>query len=158
MSERLRVLRSDLQAEWTHIRRIYSALRETPDDLRDPKEAIVAGYYLHNLYNACENIFRRIAEAFENEIPDPTRGHALLLERMGWEIEGIRPRVLREETLRLLDELRRFRHGFRTLYRFDLDPERVARARQDAFRLEPLLEADLQGFLELLSRMEEGTS
>jgi hypothetical protein len=46
----------------------------------------------------------------------------------------------------------------RTLYRFDLDPERVARARQDAFRLEPLLEADLQGFLEFLSRMEEGTS
>jgi hypothetical protein len=118
----------------------------------------VAGYYLHNLYNACENIFHRIAEAFENEIPDPTRGHALLLERMGREIEGIRPRVLREETLRLLDELRRFRHGFRTLYRFDLDPERVARARQDAFRLEPLLEADLQGFLEFLSRMEEGTS
>jgi hypothetical protein len=34
----------------------------------------------------------------------------------------------------------------------------VARARQDAFRLESLLEADLQGFLELLSRMEEGTS
>jgi len=118
----------------------------------------VAGYYLHNLYNACENIFRGIAEAFENEIPDPSCWHALLLERMGREIEGIRPRVLREDTLRLLDELQRFRHGFRTLYRFDLDPERVARARQDAFRLEPLLEADLQGFLEFLRRIDEGTS
>lgn len=86
-------------------------------------------------------------------IPYLARWHALLLERMGREIEGIRPRVLREETLRLLDELRRFRHGFRTLYRFDLDPERVAQVRRDAFRLEPLLEADLQRFLEFLTRM-----
>ena len=66
----------------------------------------MVSYSLHNLYNACENILRQIAEAFENEIPDPSRWHALLLERMGREIEGIRPCVLREETLRLLDELR----------------------------------------------------
>ncbi|WP_448600997.1 ribonuclease toxin HepT-like protein [Thermoflexus hugenholtzii] len=123
-----------------------------------PKRPSWLAINLHNLYNVCENIFRRIAEAFENEIPDLSRWHALLLERMGREIEGIRPRVLCEEALRLLDELRRFRHVFCTLYRFDLDPERVARVREDAFRLEPLLEADLQEFLDFLSRMSAEAS
>lgn len=153
MSERLKTLKSDLLADWESVRRIYSALHGTAGELNDPKEAIVAGYYLHNLYNAFETMFRRIAETFENDIPDPGRWHTLLLERMGREIEGLRPPLLSEESLRLLDELRRFRHVFRTLYRFDLDPIRVAQVRAIAFRLEPLIEADFARFMEFINAL-----
>ncbi len=47
-----------------------------------PKKAIVTAYYLHNLYSAFKNIFRLVAETFENHIPDTSRWHSLLLERM----------------------------------------------------------------------------
>lgn len=48
------------------------------------------GYTLHNLYNAFEGYFFRIAKFFENNISDLT-WHKGLLERMTLDIDGVRP-------------------------------------------------------------------
>ena len=70
MDDRLRALKSDIQAELAAIARLFEVLPGEGADLSDPRDAIVAGYCLHNLYNASEAIFRLVAETFENHVPD----------------------------------------------------------------------------------------
>ena len=122
-------------------------------ELTEVKEAIVAGYYLHNLYNAFESIFRLVAETFENHIPDTSRWHTLLLDRMGRDIEGMRPRLLSDTALEALDELRRFRHLFRHLYRYNLDAEGVQKALRQAHRLQEVYSEDLEHFIAFLDSL-----
>jgi len=82
-----------------------------------------AGYFLHNFYNGCENIFGMIARFFENDL-GPQSWHRDLLKRMKLEIPGYRPRLIDEETFRILNEFRAFRHVFRHCYSFQLEWER----------------------------------
>lgn len=154
MSDRFQLLKSDIQAEMEAIDRIFSAL-PAELELANVKEAIVAGYYLHNLYNAFENIFRLIAEVFENHIPDTSRWHTLLLDRMRRNIEGIRPRLLSDTAVEALDELRRFRHLFRHLYHYDLDEEGVQKALKQAHRLKKVYLEDLERFIAFLDELTE---
>jgi len=153
MSSPYKVLKADLQVEITAIERIFSVLPEVDADLSKPKEAIVVGYYLHNLYNAFESVFRLVAETFENHIPDTSRRHSLLLNRMGRDIEDIRPRLLSEEATEALDELRRFRHLFRHLYRYDLEAEGVLRALRQAHHLKTVYQIDLENFINFLDQL-----
>ncbi len=111
---------------WTEgFREIYASLDRYPDSPSNEEQLIVIAYYLHNLYSAFESVFQHIAEAFENQVDDRSGWHAELLHRMTLEIEGVRPRLLGPETYDSLDELRRFRHLFRSAYRIHLDPERL---------------------------------
>ncbi len=151
MNSQWQLLKSDIQVELTAIERIYQAM--TDADLSDIKEAIIIGYYLHNLYNAFESIFRLVAQSFENHIPDVGQWHALMLERMGRDIEGIRPRLLSESAVEALDELRRFRHLFRHLYRYDLKPDGVQKALIQARRLQAIYQTDIDNFIRFVDSL-----
>jgi len=155
MSGRLQVLKSDIQVELTAIERIFDALPSAEANLADTREAIVTGYYLHNLYNAFESIFQLVAGAFENHIPDTSRWHSLLLERMGRDIENVRPHLLSEVAVESLDELRRFRHLFRHLYRYNLKPDGVRQALKQAHRLEAVYQTDIGRFIHFLDQLAE---
>ena len=155
MKEKILVLKSDILAEQEALERLFAELRNLGAQVMDPKDVIVAGYHLHNLYNAFENIFRRVAETFENHIPDPSRWHALLLERMARDIEGVRPRLISQASLDMLDELRRFRHVFRSVYRHTLDMEGVNRVLSKVHQLEEIYKADLGRFLAFLGSLVE---
>ncbi len=152
------LLKSDIQVEMAAIERIFDALPLDDTDLSDPKDAIVTGYYLHNLYNAFESIFKRVAESFENHIPDKSRWRSLLLDRMERDIEGIRPRLLSKAAVASLDELRRFRHLFRHLYRYDLEEEGVKRALKQANHLQSVYVADINQFIGFLDRLDEAAN
>lgn len=158
MYGRFKVLKSDIQAEMAALECIFNALPVADTDLTDAKEVIVVGYYLHNLYNAFESIFRLVAEAFENHIPDTSRWHSLLLTRMNREIEGVRPRLLSDVAVEALDELRRFRHLFRHLYRYDLEAEGVTKALKQARRLQAVYLVDLKKFIAVLDRLADEES
>jgi hypothetical protein len=108
---------------------------------------------LHNLYCAFESIFQRVAEVFENQISDQAGWHAELLHRMTLDIEGIRPGLISRVTYDSLDELRRFRHLFRSAYRLHLDPERLALVRRKAKVLEQRYPADMARFLNFLDSL-----
>ncbi len=153
MNGRLQLLKSDIQVEMEAIQRIFEALPAGTVELTDVTEAIVVGYYLHNLYNAFESTCRLIADAFENHVPDTSRWHSLLLDRMGRDIERIRPRVLGDVAVKALDELRRFRYFFRHLYRYDLEVEGVQKALGQAQRLKGMYRADLDRFISFLDRL-----
>ena len=151
MNEKRRVLTVDIEADDSQIAKIYQRLAayETP---LDEDKTIVVGYYLHNLYTAFEHICLVVAEAFENQISDRSQWHSLLLRRMTLDIEGMRPRLFRDETYRYIDELRRFRHVFRSAYSITLDPQRMEMILALALELRSLYQEDMRKFREFLSQ------
>lgn len=82
------------------------------------------GYTVHNIYGVIENYCLRVAKFFENGIGQDA-WHKELLRRMTLSIGDLRPALLDDEALVLIDELRSFRHLFRNLYARPLDPERM---------------------------------
>ena len=83
------------------------------------------GYWLHNLYCACEDLFKLIAGFWENTVKSNGDFHINLLKRMLMEIEGIRPAVLSNESYGIMNELRGFRHVFRHAYSYGIDEKRI---------------------------------
>jgi len=91
----------------------------------DEMDLLALGCTLHNLYNAYEGYFLRVAKFFENNV-DKKSWHRDLLDRMALEIPGVRPALIADrDALERLDELRRFRHVFRNLYKTRLHPGKV---------------------------------
>ncbi len=107
-------------------------------------------FRLHNLYCAFEDLFKIVADAFENQIEEKTRYHAELLKRMAMEIEGVRPALLSSETVRLLDNLRSFRHFFRWAYTSDLDTRKLRLVLEDALSLKDRYRHDVSVFMRRL--------
>lgn len=154
MEERIRVFIAELDAQRREILKIYSTIEKRVETLRNDmgNEDLInsLAYKLHNLYSAYEDIFKLVARFFENQIEDFDRYHSDLLKRMSIEIEGIRPNVLSEESFRVLDELKGFRHVFRHAYGYELDAERVNKLAEKAIRLKQTFLKDYDDFKDKL--------
>ena len=100
-------------------------LNEAAKGTETENNLIVEGYYLSGIYSCFEDIFSKIANVFENRVESPASWHRDLLRRMIIDVEGIRPHAISKESFLLLDELRGFRHVFRSSYMFELDAERL---------------------------------
>ena len=120
----------------------------------DRRDVVFAGYRLHNLYNAAENIFRNIAESFGNHLDARSGWHADLLDRMRLDLMPLRPAVVDDESFDQLDELRRFRHVFRAAYSIELDPERMALVLRKALALRQRFPRQIESFLAFLETLE----
>jgi len=83
------------------------------------------GSILHDFYNCCERIFKKIALEINSGYEDSEKWHKSLLYRMTIPIEGMRPRVITDELAAMLDEFLAFRHVFRNIYGFELKGERI---------------------------------
>jgi hypothetical protein len=144
--EGIAILKAELGAQVGEIEKIYVRLEE-----RSKKKGKVAaestGYQLHNLYCAFEDLFELVAKTFENNIHDKGRYHLELLKRMSIAIEGVRPALLTEEVIVLLNNLRSFRHLFRHAYAYDLDEKKVRIVLSDAVKLRALYQKDIRAFL-----------
>jgi len=139
----LRILKIEIEADLIALDEIERDLppllnrAQSGDATR--QELVHAGYLLHNAYNACESILRRIAVTFENAL-SPDRWDQGLLRRMTLEIPNIRPAAIGEDVRASLDELRKFRHFFRHNYAAPLRASGIAevgvayRAALPAFR------------------------
>ena len=119
----------------------------------DDEQTIVIAYYLHNLYMAFEQICVLVSQAIENQILDRSQWHALLLQRMARDIDGVRPRLFSDESFSYLDELRGFRHVFRSAYKISLDPERIALVLKRAQKLKESYSTDLAKFKAFLDTL-----
>jgi len=130
-------LRTDLARCDVPVDRIDRAFAAPPASAQDLMLDAVA-LNLQDLYTALERLMELIARAVDGAPPSGPNWDRELLAQMAIEIPGVRPPVLREETIRTLDEYLRFRHGARDLNSFELDPEPVrllggkARAALDA--------------------------
>ena len=153
MRESIQLLKADIAADEQVIARLYDMLANAWDMLETPEQTIVAGYYLHNLYMAFEHIFERVAETFENQVADKSQWHAQLLRRMTLDVPGMRPHLIDGDTYECLDELRRFRHVFRSAYTINLDRERLGLVINRARRLRDLYPGQLTRFQEFLDQV-----
>ena len=153
MNTQIRILKADIAVDLKAIAEIYTAIHRYAPGPTGEEQRIVVAYYLHNLYCAFESIFQCIAEVFENQVSDQAGWHAELLRRMTLEIEGVRPRLLSDEAHNSLEELRRFRHLFRSAYHLHLDADRLALVHKKALVLERVYQADIEGFLAFLDSL-----
>ena len=121
----------------------------------DRAERIVIAQILENSYTAIETALLRIAQGFDNSL-SPERWHADLLDKMVLEKKGIRPRVLSDESHRLLTELMRFRHFKRYYLELDYDWEKLHYLLSVYRRCIPLVRAELTAFRdEVMRGLEE---
>ncbi|GFP31917.1 hypothetical protein HKBW3S42_00223 [Candidatus Hakubella thermalkaliphila] len=145
--ESLAILRAETQVQIGEIERIYAKLEERKRKRGKTGIESVA-YQLHNLYCAFEDLFKIIANTFENHIQDKSQYHLELLKRMTMPIEGVRPSLLSQKSYVLLDNLRSFRHFFRHAYSYELDERKVKIVLEDAITLRELYRQDIKTFLD----------
>ena len=77
---------------------------------------------LQGAYNGVEVIFELIARLVDRNRPKGENWHQLLLGQMMAEVEGVKPAVISVGSGRSLNDFRGFRH----IYPFELDGERIA--------------------------------
>ncbi len=156
MHENLLLLKRSIEADLDTIERIYGQLEGAELKAETSKETIiVVGYRLHNLYNAFESIFRHVAKTFENQLDEARGWHSELLRRMRLDLRPLRPAVIDGEAYARLDELRGFRHVFRSLYGDELDPARMDVTLRKAHELRELWPDQAKAFLEFLDQAIE---
>ena len=148
--ERLVILKAELNAQLSEIEDIYKKLEDRRKKRGKAGIESIA-YQLHNLYCAFEDLFKIVAETFENHIQDKTKYHMELLRRMTVSIEGVRPLLLSHESYILFDNLRSFRHFFRHAYSYEIDVRKVRIVLDDADKLREMYKKDVEIFLESLS-------
>jgi len=147
---KLTVLKADIDAQIREIETIYAKLDERRQEENRLTGIESIAYQLHNLYCAFEDLFKIIANTFENNIQDKASYHMELLKRMAISIEGIRPSLVSQESYALLDNLRSFRHLFRHAYSYELDIRKVRIVLDDAIKLREIYRKDINIFLENL--------
>ena len=155
MNESIRLLEAEIQADLHAIEEAYRHLEKVSPRYAEPETGLVVGYYLHLIYSLFENLFTRIAAAFENRIANQAHWHTELLRRMTLDVKETRPPVIGQETFACLDELRRFRHLFRNAYLLHFDADRLALVLQSARKLKRLYPADLKAFLHFLDSLAQ---
>ncbi len=108
---------------------------------------------MHDFYNAAENLFKVIARDVDNSVPTHADRHRSLLTQMSMPLNTRRPGVLRKETVDTLDEFRAFRHVFRNVYGFALDPDRLHLLLRRFRQAVDMLEKDLHEFTDAMGRI-----
>ncbi|RME66254.1 MAG: hypothetical protein D6778_05035, partial [Nitrospirae bacterium] len=148
---------AELEAQFQEIMKLHETVEGKYEKLkkeRDNEDLIDSlAYKLHNLYTAYEDLFKIIAYYFENQIEDPRRYHTMLLKRMTLEIEGVRPFLLSQDTFRILNELRAFRHFFRHAYGYEIEGQRVMALAEKTLALKNLFTKDYRGFLQKIKNI-----
>ena len=153
MNEKALVLERSIQNDLQAISNIFARLEKAT--LTDDEETlIVIAYRLHSLYMAFENIFQQIAFTFENHLDEKSGWHSQLLQRMKLDLTPIRPAVIDDTTYIALDELRRFRHLFRTNYNIEFDRERLQLVLNKTHQLRDLYEVQINRFLKFLKTLQ----
>ena len=143
---RLNLFKAAVEAQLEEISEIFERIEE-----RRKQRGIIAteslAYQLHNLYCAFEDLFKIVADLFENTVEDSGKYHLELLYRMKLSVDGIRPALLSEQSFQLLNRLRAFRHFFRHACSYELDPRKVELVLEDALELKALYRRDVERFL-----------
>ena len=151
MRKRFLLLDRGIQKVLATIDDLYGELGEPSLGKAEPQETlIVVAYRLHGLYNAFENIFLSIAKTFENSLDAKADWRAQLLGRMRLDLSPLRPAVIDDDAYEKLDELRRFRHLFRTSYGTPLDAARLSLVLDKALKLKPVIRPQIERFLDAL--------
>jgi hypothetical protein len=149
---------AQIRDELTQIERNVSDVLFNWDSfLRKGEDAYLkaVAYDLHGFYTGIEKVFQSIADTIDNHLPAGENWHKDLLFQMGKEIENVRPALLSEKTLTLLEEYLRFRHRVRNIYSFNLIPERVKGLVERLPRIHEEVRLNLEDFAQFLENVSK---
>ncbi|MBI4710589.1 MAG: hypothetical protein HY759_05765 [Nitrospirae bacterium] len=133
--------------EYTVLQKKLTAVSKTEDpDIMDSHIRAIAGC-THSIYIGMENILKSLIKYLDKELPVGDDWHIQLIKRAKYPNENIRPAIISEETSNLLDELRGFRHVFRSKYHSLLIPEKVLERANDAINVFNKFTEDIELFI-----------
>ncbi len=115
----------DLESVVARAERGIQAARQRPEDQDLYIDSVALN--LHDFYAGLERIFQQVGSTVDGNIPTGYNWHRDLLQQMHSDLPQLRPPVLSEEAVKMLDEFLRFRHVVRNIYAFQFDPERITR-------------------------------
>ncbi|NKB72761.1 MAG: hypothetical protein GKR89_37290 [Candidatus Latescibacteria bacterium] len=134
VADRIRRECTDLEMVVARIERAMKAVRQEVADRDLYLDAIALN--LHDFYTGIERVFHQIASTVDGNVPTGNGWHRDLLRQMGEDLPQVRPLVVSEDSIRILEEFLGFRHVVRNIYAFEFAPERI----------EPLVEKLRPGF------------
>jgi hypothetical protein len=106
---------------------IHDAARKAQARLRDGADGRLeaCAYELARLYNVLEKVLERICSDFENHFDKRGDYHERLLQRLALALPGIRPAFIPPSGLRMVRELKGFRHVVRHAYDLEFREDRL---------------------------------
>jgi len=152
----LSVLKAEIDFQVQTIKNVITKIHERQRDyMHDLRLAESLAYQLHNLYCAFEDLFKIVAQFFENSVEDTSRYHLELLKRMTLDIAGIRPPLISQELGDALDEFRAFRHVFRHAYSYEIDVEKIGLLLKKFVYIQGKYQEDIDHFMTLLTAVAD---
>lgn len=130
-------------------------LRKEMKQIKSKKSIIYRrsmGSILHDFYNCCERIFKKIAIEINGGYEDTEKWHKALLFKMTIPIKDTRPAVISEALAAELDEYLAFRHVFRNIYGFELKGKRIVNLAEKFDRVAQRFTKEIKTFLLFLER------
>ncbi len=147
----LRGIISEIKKELVNLDELKKELKSIESD-----DSIIfrrsKGSILHDFYNCCERIFKRVAIEVNGGYEDSEKWHKALLFKMTIPIKGIRPAVISEKLAADIDEYLSFRHVFRNIYGFELKGERINYLANKFEQVANEFSYEIQKFLDFLNR------
>ncbi len=122
--EQFRLLQGIYNKQIPLIRKLYDQVRIL--NLRDEDKPYVFALKTQQMYTAVEDLLKSTAKSFENHIDEDSGYHIELLRRMSTDVPRTRPAVLSDNSYKVLDKLRSFRHFIRHAYNYELDIEELS--------------------------------
>ncbi|HLG28989.1 MAG TPA: hypothetical protein VI387_02160 [Candidatus Brocadiales bacterium] len=147
----LRGIISEIEKELDNLNELRKEMKEI-----ESGESIILkrsmGSILHDFYNCCERIFKKVAIEINGGYEDIEKWHKALLFKMTIPIKGLRPLVISEELAAELDEYLAFRHVFRNIYGFELKGERIGYLARKFDKVANRFIKDIKDFLSFLKK------
>ena len=151
MKKRLIEIISEIERDLQALQELRSELKR----IKSEKDIIFMrskGSILHDFYNCCERIFKKIAIEMNGGYEDTEKWHKNLLYRMTIQMEGLRPAVISEELAADLDEFLAFRHLFRNIYGFELKGDRIEYLAKKFKKVSENFEKEIREFIVFLRK------
>lgn len=145
MITQYRILHQRLIAEWANVRKAAEKAQAAYAE-GGAYKLDAAALSLHGFYSGAERLFEWIARQVDGALPQGPSWHRELLGQMALNVPGIRPPVLQNATVKLLEEYLGFRHVVRNLYVWEMDPAKVKRLIERLPQTIQAAEKDLTAF------------
>ena len=120
----IRRLKAEVESELTGLEALSNEMSAAPRQ-DDTYSLRARGSILHDFYTGVERILVRIAAEVNGGVPQAAQWHRELLRNMALDIPEVRPPVIDVDLVGVLGEYLQFRHVFRNVYGYGLEPERI---------------------------------
>jgi len=152
--EKYAILLGYFDKQLDFVKRLYNEI--TIVDVSIYADRFLFAMRVQQFYTALEDLFKQTAKSFENHIDNMSNFHKELLARMNTEIPKIRPAVISQQSLLLLDKVRAFRHFIRHAYDCELDESELLLLQKKLKNEYSLVESDLQKFRSFIQDLSRG--